>query len=94
MKHAVLERYHDLVKLAEQRHQLPHTQLIRIRADGAAGDTVITCAVIGLAFKVYLEGGLVLLLLLGRIPYFTTLFLFSALPLAVFRSVRLKYHLI
>lgn len=68
VQHAVLERYHDLVKLAEQRHQLPHTQLIRIRADGAAGDTVITCAVIGLAFKVYLEGGRVLLLLLGRIP--------------------------
>ena len=93
MQHAVLERYHDLVKLAEQRHQLPHTQLIRIRADGAAGDTVITCAVIGLAFKVYLEGGRVLLLLLGRIPR-GVLFLFSALPLAVFKSVRLKYHLI
>ena len=47
MQHAVLERDHDLVKLAEQRHQLGNAELFCVRADGAARDAVIARALVG-----------------------------------------------
>ena len=43
---AVLERDHHFIKFAEQRHQLPHAELIGIRADRAAGDAVVARALI------------------------------------------------
>lgn len=95
VQHTVLKRYHYLVKLTEERHQLPHAEFIGIRADRAAGDAVVARALVGLADKVDLEGGGVLRLFFGRVPLdvFDDALLFSALPLSVLRSVRAKYHL-
>ncbi len=46
VQHTVLERDHDLVKLAEQRHQLGNAELFCVRADGAARDAVIARALV------------------------------------------------
>ena len=65
----MLERDHDLVQLAEKRHQLRNAQLFRVGADRAAGDTVIARALIRLPHKLHLEGGRILLLPLRRVPF-------------------------
>ena len=46
VQHTVLERDHDLVQLAEQRHQLRNAELFRVNTDGAARDAVIARALV------------------------------------------------
>ena len=55
VQHTVLARDHDLVKLAEQRHQFGNTQLFRINTNGTAGNAVIAGAIIRLPDKIHFE---------------------------------------
>ena len=52
---AVLQRDHDLVELAEQRHELLNAERFRVAADRTAGDAVIARALVRLAHKVHLK---------------------------------------
>ena len=47
MENAVLEGDHRVVQLAEQRYPLRSAQLLRIGADGAAGDAIAARALSG-----------------------------------------------
>ena len=65
---AVLQRDHDLVELAEQRHELLNAERFRVDADRTAGDAVIARTLVRLAHKVHLKRRRVLPRLFRRVP--------------------------
>lgn len=96
VQHAVLKRDHHFIKFAEQRHEFGNTEFLRVNANRAAGNAVVTGTLIRLPDKSTLKevGYFASFSGVYHLAYLTTLFLFSALPLSVFKSVFAKYHLI
>ena len=69
MQHAVLKRDHHFIKFAEQRHEFGNTEFLRVNANRAAGNAVVTGTLIRLPDKIHLEGGRVFRFLFGRVPF-------------------------
>ena len=57
VQHAVLKRDHHFIKFAEQRHEFGNTEFLRVNANRAAGNAVVTGTLIRLPDKIHLEGG-------------------------------------
>ena len=69
VQHAVLKRDHHFIKFAEQRHEFGNTEFLRVNANRAAGNAVVTGTLIRLPDKIHLEGGRVFRFLFGRVPF-------------------------
>ena len=69
VQHAVLKRDHHFIKFAEQRHKFGNTEFLRVNANRAAGNAVVTGTLIRLPDKIHLEGGRVFRFLFGRVPF-------------------------
>lgn len=51
VQHAVLKRDHHFIKFAEQRHEFGNTEFLRVNANRAAGNAVVTGTLIRLPDK-------------------------------------------
>ena len=69
VQHAVLKRDHHFIKFAEQRHEFGNTEFLRVNANRAAGNAVVTGTLIRLPDKIHLEGGRVFRFLFGRVLF-------------------------
>ena len=70
VQHAVLKRDHHFIKFAEQRqNEFGNTEFLRVNANRAAGNAVVTGTLIRLPDKIHLEGGRVFRFLFGRVPF-------------------------